>query len=200
MIVGTACAGIRVGTAGKVVLAGLPGKKTVAWCFVLAQDQSQSKNVLVVEDNADDVELLQIAAKAAPDAVAFHIVRDGEQALAYLKGEGPFADRQAHPLPRLILLDLSLPGIDGFEVLAWIRQHPELNSMKVFVWTDSGDPKALDRAIKAGANRFVPKSVSFVRGGLAGLVTGISQAIPSCAAPESQAQTDAEIAAQGDRR
>jgi DNA-binding NarL/FixJ family response regulator len=94
-----------------------------------------------------------------------------------LRGEGPFADRQAHPFPQLVLLDLSLPGIDGFEVLSWIRQHPELCSMKVFVWTDSGDPKALDRALKAGANRFVPKSVSFVRGGLAGLVNGISRAI-----------------------
>jgi CheY-like chemotaxis protein len=149
----------------------------VAWYFVLEQEQYQSKNVLVVEDNEDDVELLQIAAKAAPDAVAFHIVRDGEQALAYLRGEGPFADRQAHPFPQLVLLDLSLPGIDGFEVLSWIRQHPELCSLKVFVWTDTGDPKALDRALKAGANRFVPKSVSFVRGGLAGLVNGISQAI-----------------------
>ena len=166
---------------------------------MFAQDQYQSKNVLVVEDNADDVELLQVAAKAAPDAIAFHIVRDGEQALAYLQGEGPFADRQAHPLPQLVLLDLSLPGIDGFEVLSWIRQHPELCSLKVFVWTDSGDPKALDRAIKAGANRFVPKSVSFVRGGLAGLVNGISQAIPGCAELDSQAQTDAQAAAQGGR-
>ena len=133
--------------------------------------------MLVVEDRADDVELLEIAARAAPEAVSFHIVRDGEQAVAYLKGEGPFADRQAHPLPELVLLDLSLPGIDGFAVLAWIRQHPELSALKVFVWTDSGDPATLDRAIQAGANRFVPKSVSFVRGGLAGLVRGISQAI-----------------------
>lgn len=133
--------------------------------------------MLVVEDSADDVELLQIAARTAPEAVSFHIVRDGEQALAYLKGEGQFGDRQAHPLPELVLLDLSLPGMDGFEVLSWIRQHPEFGALKVFVWTDSGDPVTLDRAIQAGANRFVPKSVSFVRGGLAGLVRGISQAI-----------------------
>ena len=163
------------------------------------QERYQFKNVLVVEDNAEDVELLQAAAKAAPDAVAFHIVRDGEQALAYLQGDGPFADRQAHPFPQLVLLDLSLPGIDGFEVLSWIRQHPEHSSMKVFVWTDSGDPMALDRAIKAGANRFVPKSVSFVRGGLAGLVNGISQAIPDPAEPDSQAQTVAQAAVQGGR-
>jgi len=149
----------------------------VAWLNVFAKERSLSQTVLVVEDNPDDVELLQLAAAAAPEAVSFHIVQDGEQALAYLKGEGQYADRHSHPLPDLVLLDLSLPGIDGFAVLTWIRQHPGINALKVFVWTDSGDPITLDRAIKAGATRFVPKSVSFVRGGLAGLIRGISQAI-----------------------
>jgi CheY-like chemotaxis protein len=166
---------------------------------VFEKERSRTKNVLVVEDNADDVELLQIAARTAPNAVSFHIVQDGEQALAYLQGEGPFANRQAHPFPQLVLLDLSLPGIDGFEVLSWIRQQPELNTLKVFVWTDSGDPKALDRAIKAGANRFVPKSVSFVRGGLVGLVNGISQAIAASAEQDGLAQTAAQATAQGER-
>jgi DNA-binding NarL/FixJ family response regulator len=55
----------------------------------------------------------------------------------------------------------------------------------VFLWTDSGDPGALDRAIRTGANRFVPKSVSFVRGGLAGLVRGIAEAIPGSAEQDS---------------
>jgi CheY-like chemotaxis protein len=142
-----------------------------------AKARNTHRNVLVVEDNVDDVELLRLAAKAAPDAVAFHVVGDGEQALAYLNGEGQFADRQAHPLPDLVLLDISLPRMNGFEVLAWIRAHSEFSALQVFVWTDSGDRETLDRAIKAGANRFVPKSVSFVRGGLAGLVRGISEAI-----------------------
>ena len=137
--------------------------------------------MLVVEDDPDDVELLLIAARTVPDSVFFHVVCDGAQAMAYLKGEGPFADRHAHPFPDLVLLDLGLPGINGFEVLAWIRQHPAFSALKVFVWTDSGDPSALERAIQTGANRFVPKSVSFVRGGLAGLVRGIAEAIPSSA-------------------
>jgi|CZKM01.1.fsa_nt_gi CheY-like chemotaxis protein len=153
---------------------------------MFARERYEPKNVLVVEDSADDVELLLIAARTAPDVVSFHMVKDGEQALAYLKGEGQFADRKAHPLPHLVLLDLSLPGMDGFEVLAWIRQHPEFSALKVFVWTDSGDPGALDRAIRTGANRFVPKSVSFVRGGLTGLVRGIAQAIPDLVETESQ--------------
>jgi PleD family two-component response regulator len=82
---------------------------------MFARERHEPKNVLVVEDSADDVELLLIAARTAPDVVSFHMVKDGEQALAYLKGEGQFADRKAHPLPHLVLLDLSLPGMDGFE-------------------------------------------------------------------------------------
>ena len=131
----------------------------------------------MVEDNAADVDLLLLATRTAPDAISFHIVRDGKEAVAYLQREGPFADRQAHPFPDLILLDSSLPGMDGFELLAWIRGHPEFKALPVFVWTDSADRETLDRATRAGANRFVPKSVSFVRGGLAGLVRSISEAI-----------------------
>ena len=144
---------------------------------MLTDKPYSTQNVLVVEDNVDDTDLLRIAANAAPEAVSFHIVQDGETALAYLKGEGQYADRRAHPLPDLVLLDITLPSMNGLDLLAWIRQHPDFSTLKVFVWTDSGDPAVLERALKAGANRFVPKSASFVRGGLAGLVRGISKAI-----------------------
>jgi CheY-like chemotaxis protein len=135
------------------------------------------KTVLVVEDNADDAELLRLAAEKVRSGLSFHFVTDGEQAIAYLKGEGQFEDRRAHPFPDLVLLDLWLTGMNGFEVLAWVRQQPELKRLKVFVWTDAGQPAILDRATRAGADRFVPKSVVFVRGGLVGLVGGISQAL-----------------------
>jgi CheY-like chemotaxis protein len=152
---------------------------------VMNQLTKRLKTVLVVEDNADDVRLLELASREAPTGLALHSVPNGEEALAYLKGEGPFSDRQAHPLPDLVLLDLKLPRMDGFEVLAWIRNHPELKGLKVFVWTDSGQPEVLARATQAGANRFVPKSVAFVRGGLVGLMNGISQAIQVPAAQET---------------
>jgi CheY-like chemotaxis protein len=133
--------------------------------------------VLVVEDRAEDISLLERAARQTRAALAFHSVPSGEEAMRYLKGEGPFADRKAHPLPDLVLLDVGLPGMGGLEVLAWIRSQPELQALKVFVWTDAGQPEILERATQAGATRFVPKSVAFVRGGLAGLLSGIAQAI-----------------------
>ena len=135
------------------------------------------KTVLVVEDNDDDAELLRLAAERGRGGLAFHFVPAGEQAVAYLKGEGQFADRRAHPFPDLVLLDLWLPGMNGFEVLAWVRQQPELKPLKVFVWTDAGQREILERATQAGADRFVPKSMVFVRGGLEGLIGGISQAL-----------------------
>ena len=144
------------------------------------------KIVLVVEDSAEDVELLQFASLKAGGSLAFHFVMDGEEAIAYLRGEGEFADRHAHPLPDLVLLDLWLPGMDGFEVLAWIRSRTEFSGLKVYVWTDAGDPKAIERATLAGADRFVPKSMVFVRGGLVGLVGGIAQALMSPAGAEAE--------------
>ena len=170
----------------------MPNCEGVAGWGVSARGRYEPRNVLVVEDDAADVELLLIAARAAPDTVCFHVVRDGPETIAYLKGKGQFADRHAHPFPDLILLDLSLPGMNGYEVLAWIRQHPEFSALQVFVWTDSGDPMTLDRAIQAGANRFVPKSVSFVRGGLAGLVHGIAEAIPGSAEQDSAQGANSE--------
>jgi two-component system response regulator len=138
---------------------------------------AQPRTVLVVEDNPDDADLLRLASRELPSAIGFHFVLDGEQAIAYLKGEGPFGDRKAHPLPDLLLLDLWLPGIDGFEVLAWVRNHSQFKDLKVFVWTDSSLPEVIDRASRAGANRFIHKAVAFMRGGSAGLLSGISQAI-----------------------
>jgi CheY-like chemotaxis protein len=152
----------------------------------------RAKNVLVVEDSADDVRLLERASRQTLAALAFHSVPSGEEAIAYLKGEGRFADRTAHPLPDLILLDVGLPGIGGLEVLTWIRNQSELKELKVFVWTDAGEPEVLERATQAGANRFVPKSVAFVRGGLAGLISGIAQAI---ADPGDQRERGCALAA-----
>ena len=75
------------------------------------------KVILLVEDNPDDVFFMQRAWKAGGLQNPLHVAEDGDQAIKYLAGEGTFADRNAHPLPCVVLLDLKLPGKNGLEVL-----------------------------------------------------------------------------------
>ena len=68
--------------------------------------------------------MFQRIVRKAECGLSFQYVNDGEKALAYLEGEGPYADRKAHPFPDLVILDLGLPSVDGFEVLEYIRNRP----------------------------------------------------------------------------
>ena len=73
-------------------------------------------NILLAEDNDNDVLLLRQALRTANPAISLHVARDGEQTIRYLKGEGPYADREKFPFPSLLLLDLKMPRKNGFEV------------------------------------------------------------------------------------
>src|SRR3954451_23276753 len=97
--------------------------------------------ILLVEDRDDDVLLvLRSFAKAKiPNPV--QVVRDGEEAMAYLSGAGKYANRTEYPLPELLLLDLKMPKVNGFEVLAWIRQQRGLKTLRVVVLTSSEEMK-----------------------------------------------------------
>jgi len=89
------------------------------------------------------------------------VVRDGEQAIAYLAGEGKFTNRAEYPLPSLLLLDLKMPRLDGFEVLRWVRQQPGLRALRVVVLTSSQDINDVNRAYELGANSFLVKPMEF---------------------------------------
>src|SRR5437867_13021464 len=93
--------------------------------------------ILLVEDNPDDVLLIQRAFQKAGLHDALKVVRDGAQAIQYLSGDGLFADRQRFPLPFLVLLDLKMPGTDGFDVLQWARAQPEFKRLLIVVLTSS---------------------------------------------------------------
>ena len=119
------------------------------------------KPILLVEDNADDLELaLRALAKTnlANDVVT---ARDGEQALHYLLREGPFADRPSGN-PAVILLDLKLPKIDGIQVLERIRRHEELHTVPVVMLTASRMESDLSRAYDLGVNAYVVKPMNFM--------------------------------------
>src|SRR2546428_6816330 len=81
--------------------------------------------VLHIDDDPNDTELLRAATRRAKTQFHLHNVEDGEEAMAYLSGAGNYADRCRYPLPALILLDLKMPRVTGFEILKWIREHPE---------------------------------------------------------------------------
>jgi two-component system, response regulator len=114
--------------------------------------------ILLVEDSPEDYEATVRTLKKS--GLANPIVRceNGESALDYLYHRGAFAGNHA-PRPNLILLDLDLPGIDGREVLAQVKNDPELKTIPVVVFTISNDEHEVEKCYKAGANGYVKKPV-----------------------------------------
>jgi CheY-like chemotaxis protein len=117
--------------------------------------------ILLVEDSDDDVAIIRKAFRNAKIENPLHVVRDGEAAVAYLAGTGKYSLRDEYPLPALVLLDLKLPGMDGFEVLRWIRQTPGLSTMRVVVLTSSDQIRDVNAAYELGANSFMVKEMDF---------------------------------------
>ena len=113
--------------------------------------------ILMVEDNPADVRLTQEAFKDAKVLNEMHVVEDGEQAMAFLRHEGEYAGA---PRPDLILLDLNLPKKDGREVLAEIKQDPNLRRIPVVVLTTSDDENDIFKAYDLHANAYVRKPVN----------------------------------------
>lgn len=113
--------------------------------------------IALVEDNEDDVFFMQRALRAADIPNPLVVLRDGGMAKEYLSGAGIYADRDRHPLPCLVLLDLKLPDIHGTELLKWIRAHPAVATVVVIVLTTSGEQRDIARAYALGANSYLIK-------------------------------------------
>jgi CheY-like chemotaxis protein len=116
--------------------------------------------ILLVEDSPNDILLIERAVRQASLAATLSVVRDGDAAVEYLSGAGPYADRQQHPLPILVLLDLKLPRRSGLEVLEWQRQQPGLRRLPVAVLTSSNQLSDVNRAYDLGANSYLVKPVA----------------------------------------
>src|SRR5262249_55131522 len=116
--------------------------------------------VLYVEDEESDLLFMQMAFEKAGLGETFRAVGNGREALAYLSGSGAYADRQRYPLPALLLLDLNLPLISGFEVLKWLRSRPEFQALPVVVFSSSLHEADKLQARELGANDYVEKPKS----------------------------------------
>src|SRR6266850_351924 len=116
-----------------------------------------SKRVLIAEDDASDVFLLKRAFALAEVPATLHFVSDGQEAIDYLEGDAAYQDRAAYPLPDLFLLDLKMPKLNGFDVLAWLRRQPVLKRLLVTVLTSSDQPDDINRAYDLGANSYLLK-------------------------------------------
>lgn len=119
--------------------------------------------ILIAEDDENDICLIRRAFLKTGFENPLRIVRNGEEAVAYLKGEPPFNDRKASPSPAIVLLDIKMPRMNGFEVLSWIREQPELNPLPVVMLTSSQESTDINQAYALGANSYLVKPASFAR-------------------------------------
>jgi two-component system, response regulator len=115
--------------------------------------------ILLIEDDPNDVELIQIALDSYNFVNKIDVVSDGEQAIHYLFGRD--GQLPTHPLPRLILLDLKLPKIDGIQVLEMIRSSPRTRNLVVVVMTSSAENRDLQACYDLGVNSYIVKPLDF---------------------------------------
>jgi DNA-binding response OmpR family regulator len=107
--------------------------------------------ILAAEDEESDAALLKLAFGRAGSPKKLVIVRDGQEAVDYLSGEGPYGDRSSYPLPSLLLLDLKMPRMTGFDVLGWLRESVQFKNLPVIVLSSSTHESDIVRARQMGA-------------------------------------------------
>ena len=119
--------------------------------------------ILLVEDNPADEELTIHTLKANHLANNIQIVRDGAEALDFIFRTGAFADRATDEFPKVILLDLKLPKVDGLEVLRRLRDDPRTRSIPVVVLTSSREERDIVESYRLGVNSYIVKPVDFTQ-------------------------------------
>src|SRR6185295_10702187 len=122
----------------------------------------QSFTVLLVEDDLNDIFLVKRAFKLARVKNPLQVVTDGQEAVAYLKGDGKYADRDMYPLPKLMVMDIKMPRRSGFEVLDWVKHNSGiLKRIPIVIVSSSEDPGDINRAYELGANAYMVKPVDY---------------------------------------
>ena len=117
--------------------------------------------ILLVEDNLEDVELTLHALRQQHLANDIQVVRDGEEALDFLFCRGPYSQRSFESPPRVVLLDLKLPKVDGLEVLRQIKSDPRTKAIPIVILTASREEKDMVNGYRLGVNGYIQKPVDF---------------------------------------
>jgi CheY-like chemotaxis protein len=120
----------------------------------------QRPTILLVEDNDEDAFLLRRALRLEKVDCALQVVEDGQEAIEYLGGSGKYADRAQYAFPQLVLLDLKLPYVHGFEVLAWVATQPACKDLRIIILTSSGEERDRDKAEQFGIKWYFTKPPS----------------------------------------
>ncbi len=115
------------------------------------------EHILLAKDNETDAMLVKRAIEIAGVRAQLQIVRDGQEAVDYLSGANVYADRITHPFPKLMLLDLQMPRLNGFEVLKILRGDLHFTRLPVIVLTNSENPSDIKRAYELGATSYFRK-------------------------------------------
>lgn len=113
--------------------------------------------ILLAEDNPDDAFFIQRAFHTAEIRNPLFVVSNGQQAIDFMSGKGRYADRSVYPLPHLVLCDLKMAGVSGFEVIEWIRANPQTRRVPIVVLSSSALPQDVNRAYTLGANAYMVK-------------------------------------------
>jgi CheY-like chemotaxis protein len=124
--------------------------------------------ILIAEDDENDALILQQALRKVGFDNPFHISRNGADVMKYMKGEEPYSDRERYRFPRMLITDLKMPQVDGFELLTWLQNHPECNVIPRLVLSASQQEEDIQRAYKLGVNSYFVKPITF--DGLVGIL------------------------------
>jgi CheY-like chemotaxis protein len=116
--------------------------------------------MLMVDDSEADRFFVQRAMDGSGVGTFFHGVSDGQEAIDYLKAKGEFASRSQYPFPNILLLDIKMPGVNGFDVVMWLRDHPECRVIPTIIFSSSAIESDVHHAYVLGANAFMVKPTS----------------------------------------
>jgi CheY-like chemotaxis protein len=125
--------------------------------------KSDEVDILLVEDNQDDADLALHALRREHLANSIHVARDGEEALDFLFCRGAFEERSFERPPKLVLLDLKLPKVDGLQVLKQVKGDPRTKTIPVVIMTSSKEERDVVEGYKLGVNSYIQKPVDFAQ-------------------------------------